>query len=556
MSARSRNKGRAAEQQIVRLAEARGLDAERCWANAQHPDPAERVKDVRIQRRLLPSAGECQRIRAHLLRALWRPRIHLSQRPAAVADCSEARRVPSIAEGAAMSGARQFRWLETTLLHHVAARQRERRLLVKLCQLTMTEAMLSARLHGDETQCMVPRQGRRFDGQGESMARRRYQVGWVFLRGKNPPKWIGRWREDIAGQDGIVRRVRHSTALGTRSELPTKRLAQRGLELILARINAPEYRPGRIATVAEFAERWSAEVLTQRKPSTIRAATSHLRCYILPQLGRLKLDELGRERQQVFVTRVSQRASRKTVLNVIGTLSSMMATAKKWGYISETVKVGELALPDEGVRPEARFFTAEQVRQIIGLAGEPFRTIFAVAAMTGLRAGELLGLQVEDLDFTSRLIFVRRSVHRGRVQSVKSRASQKPLPMPAALASILTQYLAGWRENPERWLFVNRRGRPYSADKVVMFKLWPILDALKVPRCGLHAFRHFHSSMLLEVGAAPQVAQAQMRHSDARITLEVYSHVVGESQRKAVERVAEIVAPVGPKSDAAGEWIQ
>ena len=55
--------------------------------------------------------------------------------------------------------------------------------------------------------------------------------------------------------------------------------------------------------------------------------------------------------------------------------------------------------------------------------------------------------------------------------------------------------------------------------------------------------------MLLELGAAPQVAQAQMRHSDPRITLEVYSHVVGESQRKAVDRVAELfVDLVGPKA--------
>jgi integrase len=89
-----------------------------------------------------------------------------------------------------------------------------------------------------------------------------------------------------------------------------------------------------------------------------------------------------------------------------------------------------------------------------------------------------------------------------------------------------------------------------------MLRLWPILDALKIPHCGLHAFRHFHSTMLLELGAAPQVAQAQMRHSDPRITLEVYSHVVGDSQRNAVEKVAEIVAPIGPKSDASGKWIQ
>lgn len=108
--------------------------------------------------------------------------------------------------------------------------------------------------------------GRRFDGQGESMARRRYQTGWVFLRGSNPPKWIGRYREDIVGREGIVQRIRTSVVLGTKSELPTKRLAQRRLELTLARINAPEYRPGRVATVAEFAERWTTECFRNANP--------------------------------------------------------------------------------------------------------------------------------------------------------------------------------------------------------------------------------------------------------------------------------------------------
>jgi len=389
------------------------------------------------------------------------------------------------------------------------------------------------------------------------MARRRYQNGWVFLRGTKPQKWIGRWREDIVGQDGAVSRVRHSTVLGTKSELPTKCLAQRRLELILARINAPEYRPGRIATVADFAEKWCNEVLCQHKPSTIRASVSHLKNHVLPKLGKLNLDEVSRERQQVFVTQLSRTVSRKTVLNVLGTLSSMLTTARKWGYVTEAVKMADIVLPNEEVKPEARFFTPEQARQIIGSAQKPFDTMFLIAGMCGLRAGELLGLKVEDLDFDHRLILIRRSVNRGQVQTVKSKASQKPLPMPKSLANILTNYLkCAWRENSERWLFVNNRNRPYSADKVVIFKLWPILDALKIPRCGLHAFRHFHSSMLLELGAAPQVAQAQMRHSDPRITLEVYSHVVGESQRKAVERVAEILAPVGPKLDAVGEWIQ
>ena len=208
------------------------------------------------------------------------------------------------------------------------------------------------------------------------------------------------------------------------------------------------------------------------------------------------------------------------------------------------------------MKEDARFFTAQEAKQIISTAEEPFRTMFAIAAMTGLRAGELLALQIDDLDFERKLIHIRRSVWRGRIQTVKSKASRASVAMPDVLSLILKVYLKSWRENPMKLLFINRRGRPYNATKVVQKALWPVLDKLKIERCGLHAFRHTHSSLLLETGASPTVAQAQLRHSDPRITLGIYGHVIGDSQRNAVDRVAEILDPNGPKSVSSGEWIQ
>ncbi len=388
------------------------------------------------------------------------------------------------------------------------------------------------------------------------MARRRYQRGYLFSRGRRASVWVGRWREDVIRSDGSVKRIKRSVVIGTKTEFPTRRLAERRFETLLARINAPSYRPGRIATLAEFAERWRTEVLIHRKPSSIKAADSHLRCHILPLLGKTTLEDLGMEVQQAFITRLAEIVSSKTAANVMRTLSVILSTAKNWGYVCEPVDFGKLAMPSEEVKEEARFFTADEARQIIATAGQPFRTMFAIAGMTGMRAGEVLALQVADLDFERKLIHVCRSVWQGRIQTVKSRASRAPVAMPEALSLILKTFLTSWQENPTKLLFVNRRGRPYSANKVVQKALWPLLDKLKIRRCGLHAFRHTHSSLLLETGAPPTVAQAQLRHSDPRITLGVYGHVIGESQRNAVEKVAELLAPNGPKSASPGEWIQ
>jgi hypothetical protein len=211
------------------------------------------------------------------------------------------------------------------------------------------------------------------------MARRRYQDGSLFLRGKEKKqKWIGRYREDVVEADGSIKRTRHSIVLGTKVELPTERLARRRLDEILSRVNSPEYRPGRISTVKEFAEWWKTQVLIQHKPSTVRAGQAHLRCHIVPQLGKLKLDEITLERQQVFVTRLSRTVSRKTVLNVMGTLSSLLNRARKQQYFASSVKIGDLAMPDAGAAEEPRCFNPEEVRQIIRLAEEPFRTMFRV----------------------------------------------------------------------------------------------------------------------------------------------------------------------------------
>jgi integrase len=374
------------------------------------------------------------------------------------------------------------------------------------------------------------------------MARKRFQRGYVYLDGD---KWKGRYREDVITNAG-TERVRREVILGARSEVPTKRLAERRMEVVLARINGFDYRPGRVATFAEFLERWKSEVLTKQQPSSVVAVKSHLRCYILPQLGKLRLEQFGVENQQAFISRVFEKGvSRKTVLNVLGTLSSILSTARDWGYNCEQIEVKKLRLPPRSMRYEAPRFTVEQLNSILSIAEEPWRTLFCILTMEGLRAGEALGLQWGDIDLNRAHLQIRRSAWYGKIQTAKSIASETVLPIPAPLVAILHEYRGKWEPNPQGFLFVTRNGRPPSSNKVVEYRLWSILDALKIPRCGLHAFRHSHSALLLDSGASPKVVQRQLRHADARTTLQIYGHVVGDGHREAVEKVASTLDAIG-----------
>jgi integrase len=151
--------------------------------------------------------------------------------------------------------------------------------------------------------------------------------------------------------------------------------------------------------------------------------------------------------------------------------------------------------------------------------------------------GEALALRVCDLDFQQKIIRVRQSVDSDTriIQAAKSDASSADLPMPPTLEARLRSFLTA-PATESGLLFVNRNGRPYSANKLREKVLHPLLKQLGIPHGGFHAARHGVASELLEGGASPSVVQKQMRHSDARMTLEVYGHVIGNAQREAVEQ--------------------
>jgi integrase len=203
-----------------------------------------------------------------------------------------------------------------------------------------------------------------------------------------------------------------------------------------------------------------------------------------------------------------------------------------------------------GVTPASSFLYREQVASIIAGSKEPYKTMFMLAWCTGLHAGELLALTVEDLDFSNRNISVTKSAddNTRKVGQTKTETSSTLLPMPSTLETMLRTYLAKhWRDNPARLLFPNRKGtHPLWRDNVVKYGLKPILRKLNILTkfSGLHAFRHGLATELADKSAPIPVLQQQMRHADVRTTLRVYAHVILQSQRDAMESVSIGTVPV------------
>jgi integrase len=377
--------------------------------------------------------------------------------------------------------------------------------------------------------------------------RRRFQKGTFVKRNGH---WVGMWRVDVLQSDGTIKREQRSKTFVGLSERAARAAFQPILDSVNAANGATPPVPKRTATLSAVIREWREQVAGTLKPSTRKTAQSHLRRHIEPMLGDCALPQLTTKRLQSFVTTLAttrmangKERTRKTIENILLTLSSIVSTARAWGYTIPKVSLSEVSLPQDTPR-QSRFFVLRDMQRIVRAADEPLSTICFLLSVTGMRVGEVLALRAQDLDFHRKLVKVRCSTYAGQIGTPKSKASIADLPMPPALESRLKRYLSSrhYRENDLGLLFANRRGRPYSANKLREKKLRPLLTRLGIPLAGFHAFRHAVASELIDSGAPITVVQAQLRHSDPRITLGLYGHVIPQSQRDALGSLAARLA--------------
>jgi integrase len=393
----------------------------------------------------------------------------------------------------------------------------------------------------------LPARGQKIGERGGGLARRRFQKGRAFLRGKKGREvWVGRWRDDVI-EDGQIRRIERSEVLGSKLDFPTKRLALRELEKRLVVINDPRYRARPTATFADFASGWELRVLTQHKLSTQVTIRSHLRKHLVPFFGRIQMRDIGPEEVQRFVSSVE--VSPKTKKNLVATLQMLWKSARSWGYVAHDA-VSDVVLPKRHRVPQ-RSYTLEEIQRIIEAAEEPERTLYWLAAESAMRGGELCGLQIGDFDFERGLVRVNRSVWRGKIQSTKSEHPDRCFALSPQLVHHLTEYLKRWTPNEKGWVFATRNGTPWDQNLVVKRKLQPLLNSLGIKRGGLHAFRHANISLMDQLRVPLKVRMQRVGHSDPAVTF-IYTHIDSEDDVRVAEQLGGILRPNAPKSKKEG----
>jgi integrase len=382
-------------------------------------------------------------------------------------------------------------------------------------------------------------------GWQKKMARRRYQKGSLRIRGKRSQVWELLWREDYIKTDGSLGRRLVSKVIGPVRDF-TRRQAHKIADEFLRPLNQGKTIPLSTILFREFVERYFIpNAFPTLKLSTQTRYRRTLKNHLLPAFGEYRLCEIGTLDIQSFALRkIEGGLSWACADHFRNLISKIFATAKKWGYFVGENPASGVELPEKRPVREQHVLTPEQIPALLHLLREPFRTMVFLAILTGLRVGEILGLQWADVDFSSAQMRVTQRCYRGQMDTPKTKSSKRTLPLPLPCLKALMRHQASGPQNGAGLIFQTGNGTPYNDTNILHRELKPAGRNIGAPWLGWHTFRRTHATLLQLAGGSLKDAQAQLGHSKSSTTLDLYTFSLPAHQREAVEKLADLLTNV------------
>lgn len=177
-----------------------------------------------------------------------------------------------------------------------------------------------------------------------------------------------------------------------------------------------------------------------------------------------------------------------------------------------------------------------------------------VAVLSSLRRGELFGLRWKGVNFAEGSILVCESNYHGQQSQPKTRASRRIVFVDGIVLDALRKI------QPEvcdlnGYVFSSGRGTALNPENVRNRVLYPACERAGISRVGRHSFRYTYSMWADPTGESIKALQNQLGHTDAKLTLSVYTQPMPEAQRKLASKIAMVLLPLAPKSGDVGEVV-
>ena len=319
-----------------------------------------------------------------------------------------------------------------------------------------------------------------------------------------------------------------------------------------------------------FAETWFKEYAELKlKTQTIR---NYHNCEkkVYKAIGHLRMDKITTRTIQMFIVglvnekRVDMKGkplksyAPKTIKNYKTFISSVFDYAVKMQMLTEN-PCRNVVLPN--LKPkERKIYTLEEVQRMLDLfeeeteANYKYTIFFTLAVFTGLRRGELLGLEWKDINWDDSLLKVVRTSEYTKEKGIytdtpKTESSKRFIKLPPEIMQKLKEFKE-WQEKcreevGSKWiesdrLFTKTDGSPMGMRQPYKF-FERFCERTGMRFVNIHSFRHFNATILINNGVDIRTVQGCLGHSCATTTLNIYAHTFQEAQARAMDDVAKCI---------------
>ena len=291
------------------------------------------------------------------------------------------------------------------------------------------------------------------------------------------------------------------------------------------------------------------------KPKTWACYEGNMRVHALPKLGSLCLDEVTRPKMKEFVAELVEKGlARDTIRLILAVLGIVYNQAVEDKVVSENPaqRLGTFYRQAPVKHEEITPLTERESLLFLGttLKYEPKRyPLFLCALHTGMRSGELAGIQWPDVDWHGKFLEVRRQIVLGEVMSVKTKSGRRRVDLSDDLLEALGNLRRQMQEEAMRegrneipiWVFANTRGSFLDMANAKRYYFKRVLHKAGLRDIRFHDLRHTFASQLLCNGANILYVSKQLGHANPQVTMRIYSHwIPNDNQREVMNRLPSL----------------
>lgn len=345
-----------------------------------------------------------------------------------------------------------------------------------------------------------------------------------------------------------------------------KNEARKELALFISEIETGQALSAKKMRFRDYADFWiNNYAIPNLSPKTYERYKSMLRSRILPYLGNMYLDKIQPMQLMYLYQELSEstyirknikhKLSSKTVLEHHRLLHSMLQQAVYWQMIP--YNPASRVRPPKAKNPSINFYDDVQTIALIkALESEElkFRVIILLTIFTGLRRGEVLGLELQDVDLKNSSITVRQASQ--YVSSIgiytkdpKTETSNRVIRIPDSITKLLKDYkrkqskkrlkLGDKWQNTNR-LFVQWNGSPMHPDTITKW-FRQFLEDKNLPHITFHGLRHTHATLLIAQGLDVRTVSNRLGHAQTSTTLNIYAHAFARIDREASDKLDNLL---------------